>query len=41
MDFFWNTFFGPNATETRTDLESEEDQVLVDFDNGGGQCVVA
>ena len=44
MDFFFNLFFGPATSETRTELDSEIEQVPVDFENGGagtGGCVVA
>jgi len=40
MDFFFNIF----SPVTRTELDSEVEQVPVDFEdggNGGGNCVVA
>ena len=44
MDFFLNLFFGPATTEARTDLDTEVEQVPVDFKGDGSQnrgCVVA
>ena len=44
MDFFLNLFFGPATTEARADLDTEVEQVPVDFEGEGGQnggCVVA
>jgi len=44
MDFFLNLFFGPATSETRTELDSEIEQVPVDFEGGSGStqgCVVA
>jgi len=43
MDFFFN-LFGPATAETRAELDSEIEQVPVDFEEGGGttgSCVVA
>ena len=39
MDFFWNIFLDPEATEART--ESEEQQIFVNYDTNGSFCVVA
>ena len=44
MDFFLNIFFGPATAETRAELDSELEQVPVDFEEGGGGntgCIVA
>jgi len=43
MDFFFNLFFGPATSETRTELDSEIEQVPVDYEGGSGSgngCVV-
>ena len=44
MDFFFNLFFGPATAEACAELDSELEQVPVDFEdggNGGGNCIVA
>jgi len=44
MDIFFNLFFGPATAETRAELDSELEQVPVDFEGGGGttgSCIVA
>lgn len=39
MDFFFNIFSGPEATEARA--ESEEQPIFVDSDSNTNNCVVA
>jgi hypothetical protein len=45
MDFFFKLFFPAAPAEARAELESEIEQIPVDFDDGGGTnnggCIVA